>query len=79
METKSWISSYTYVYDFKYKKQRMVFAYNSNENGRYCFDFYSSISKKFIATVNENCVTNCAEIFEQLFSVFLLLIIQKKR
>ena len=44
----------------------MVFAYSSNENGRYCFDFYPSISKKFIATVDENCVTNYSEIFEQL-------------
>ena len=66
METKSWINSYNYVYDFKYKKQRMVFAYSSNKNGRYCFDFYPSISKKFITTVNKNCVTNYSEIFEQL-------------
>lgn len=66
MKTKSWINSYNYVYDFKYKKQRMVFAYSSNENGRYCFDFYPSISKKFIAIVDENCVGNYSEIFEQL-------------
>ena len=37
-------SNYDYVDGIKYKKQRMVFAYSSNENGRYCFDFYPSIA-----------------------------------
>lgn len=59
-------SSYNFAHGLKYKKQRMVFAYSSNENGKYSFDFYSSISKKFIATIDENCVNNYLEIFEQL-------------
>jgi hypothetical protein len=59
-------SNYGYAYGIKYKKQRMVFAYKSNRDEKYYFNFYPSISKKFIATVDENCVSNYSEIFEQL-------------
>lgn len=59
-------SNYIYADGFKFKKQRMVFAYKSNSEGKYSFDFYPSISKKFIATIDENCVNNYSDIFEQL-------------
>ena len=59
-------SNYIYAYGFKFKKQRMVFAYKSNSEGKYSFDFYPSINKKFIATIDENCVNNYSDIFEQL-------------
>lgn len=72
-------SNYIYAYGFKFKKQRMVFAYKSNSEGKYSFDFYPSINKKFIATIDENCVNNYSDIFEQLeeTNIFLLLTIQK--
>lgn len=59
-------SNYIYTDGFKFKKQRMVFAYKSNSEGKYSFDFYPSINKKFIATIDENCVNNYSDIFEQL-------------
>lgn len=59
---------YTYINDIN-GGEKYYFAYESKydwEKGRILFDAYSSITKKFIAIINENCVENYAELFDSL-------------